>query len=261
MDLGICGPKEGWLGKRFGSLLHANDPDCLNLWSRVAEEAFEYSTLTKLDRQRVQMLAYQLFPDTKDTFDGPEFLRRLRAHPPMLEELTEVADWLAGTSGLEARDLPGAPSDWPLRLHGAYDVREILTGVGWLGATRRVPFQAGVLALREEQVELLFVTLDKREGFHSGITYHDYAISPERFHWQTQNSAGPETMAGKRYLESRTNGWRFQLFVREAKGSPYVALGGVELEGVESDRPMSITWKLQCPIPQELFRRFSVLRA
>ncbi len=40
MNLGICGPKEGWLGKRFGSLLHANDPDCLNLWSRVAEEAF-----------------------------------------------------------------------------------------------------------------------------------------------------------------------------------------------------------------------------
>jgi hypothetical protein len=40
------------------------------------------------------------------------------------------------------------------------------------------------------------VTLDKSEGYHDRIAYHDYAISPERFHWQTQYSAGPDTPAG-----------------------------------------------------------------
>jgi hypothetical protein len=32
----------------------------------------------------------------------------------------------------------------------------------------------------------------------------DYAISAERFHWQSQNSAGPDTPGGRRYLESAT---------------------------------------------------------
>jgi|GEM_PF-6292369 len=45
-----------------------------------------------------------------------------------------------------------------------YGIREILTTTGWLSAGRRVPFQSGVLALHDRQVELLFVTLDKREG-------------------------------------------------------------------------------------------------
>ena len=46
------------------------------------------------------------------------------------------------------------------------------------------------------------MTLDKAEGYHDRISYHDYAISPELFHWQTQNNAGPDTPAGRRYIES-----------------------------------------------------------
>jgi len=73
-------------------------------------------------------------------------------------------------------------------------------------------------------MELLLVTLDKRQGFHVAIAYHDYATSAEKFHWQSQNSAGPDTMVGKRYLESPANGWTFQLFIRNDRGSPYRAL-------------------------------------
>ena len=87
-------------------------------------------------------------------------------------------------------------------LHAAYGAREVLTAVGWLTAARRAPFQAGVLPLIHRKTELLFVTLDKSEGYHDRISYHDYAISAERFHWQTQNSAGPDTPGGRRYLES-----------------------------------------------------------
>ena len=81
-----------------------------------------------------------------------------------------------------------------------------------------MPFQAGTLSLLIRKIELLFVTLDKSEGYHDRIAYHDYAISAERFHWQSQNSAGPDTPGGRRYLESATNGWQFQLFVRPRKG-------------------------------------------
>jgi hypothetical protein len=129
-----------------------------------------------------------------------------------------------------------------------------------LTALRRAPFQAGVLPLTGRKTELLFVTLDKSEGYHDRIAYRDYAVSAERFHWQTQNSAGPDTPGGRRYVESPTNGWQFQLFVRPRKGEAYRACGRVVLESAEGDRPMSIVWKLEIPLPVRLFREFSVLR-
>jgi hypothetical protein len=117
-----------------------------------------------------------------------------------------------------------------------------------------------VLALQNRKVELLFVTLDKSEGFHDRIAYRDYAISTERFHWQSQNSAGPDTPAGRRYLESLGNGWTFQLFVRRSKGEPYRTCGPVTMERVEGEKPMSIEWKLGVPLPVRLFQEFSILR-
>jgi hypothetical protein len=130
-----------------------------------------------------------------------------------------------------------------------------------LTESTRTPFQAGVLALEDSRIELLFVTLDKTEGYHDRIAYRDYAISLERFHWQTQNTAGPDTPAGRRYLESPENGWRFFLFVRENKDAAYCALGPATRVHIEGDRPMSLHWKLEVALPMELFRAFSVLRA
>jgi hypothetical protein len=207
----------------------------------------------------IQMLAYQIDGRHEQAADHKAFLERLERHPAVASELAELSGLLQARTALSATAVPGL-EDTPLCLHAAYGVREVLTAVGWLTAARRVPFQAGVLPLTSRQTELLFVTLDKSEGYHDRISYHDYAISAERFHWQTQNSAGPDTPSGRRYLESSTNGWQFQLFVRARKGEAYRACGRVTLESAEGDRPMSIVWKLETPLPVRLFREFSVLR-
>ena len=104
------------------------------------------------------------------------------------------------------------------------------------------------------------MTLDKSEGFAERVQYKDYAISPELFHWQTQNRAGPNNSSGRKYIESVSNGWRFQLFVREDRDAAYCAVGPVALVSHEGDRPISITWRLEQPLTAELFRKFSVLR-
>ena len=261
MNLGDAGPREPWLGKRFGDLLHTDDPHYLKLWQRVAEPTFDYQALGEVDQRRLQMLAYQIFPDQRDAFDGQDFLARLRCHPQMAAELGDLGKWLHETSDLEPRPMEGTQSHWPLQLHAAYKIREILAGVGWLRAGRRAPFQSGVLALHDEKIELLFVTLDKRVGYHAGITYHDYAVSPALFHWQSQNSAGPDTAGGRRYIESLENGWRFQLFVRPDKQAPYRALGKVSFRSHTGDRPISVLWDIETPIPQAHFSQYSVLRA
>jgi hypothetical protein len=112
----------------------------------------------------------------------------------------------------------------------------VCLAVGHLTPKFRPLFNEGCLRLKAEKIELMFVTLDKREGFADCVQYHDYAISPELFHWQTQNRASPQNETGRRYLESASNGWRFQLFVREDRDNAFIALGQVTLEEHEGSR-------------------------
>ena len=253
-----AGLEDDYFGRRFGDLLHLDDSARIDLLLKVAEPAAAY--LPKgADRRLLQMLAYQIDGQHQQRGTGEDFLQRLRAHPHHQIELGELGEVLATRTIQCTKRIPGI-EDVPLCLHAAYGIREILTAFGWLTAERRTPFQAGVLALPDRQTELLFVTLDKREGYHERIAYHDYAISAERFHWQSQNAAGPETPAGRRYLESAGNGWQFQLFVRPQKGLPYRACGPVSLERAEGGKPMTIYWKMTIPLTVRLFQEFSVLR-
>ena len=275
--------EEEYFGRRFADLLHVDDVERLAFLSQVTQasaahvlkEAYPHhngsdpvalsgSALLRdagsvRERRLLQMLAYQIDAGHQQKETGAAFLARLMESPMSFRELSELADVLSSRNVLPARSIPGM-EDLPLCLHASYGIREILTAVGWLTDTRRSPFQAGVLALPERRTELLFVTLDKREGYHQRIAYHDYAISAERFHWQTQNSAGPDTKVGRRYLESPDNGWQFQLFVRQTRKDPYRACGPVTLLQAEGNRPMSILWKLDVPLPARLFQAFSVLR-
>lgn len=253
------GPEEDYFSRRFGDLLHLDDPRRLDAMVAVGARHGSLPTSDVTDALSVQMLAYQIDGRHEQAAGPDEFIERIQRDPAIASELVELSEVLQARSTLGSKSVPGL-EDTPLCLHGAYGAREVLTAVGWLTATRRAPFQAGVLPLSGRKTELLFVTLDKSEGYHDRISYHDYAVSAERFHWQTQNSAGPDTPSGRRYLESSTNGWQFQLFVRMSKGEAYRACGRVMLESADGDRPMSILWKLETPLPARLFREFSVLR-
>jgi hypothetical protein len=252
------GPEEEYFSRRFTDLLHVDDPQRLDVMAAVARMRGQQLS-GGFDAVAVQMLAYQIDGSHSQAAGSQEFLRRLSHNPSICDELEELTDMLQARSSLSAVPIPGL-EDSPLCLHAAYGAREVLTAVGWLTATRRQPFQAGVLALPSKKTELLFVTLDKSEGYHHRIAYHDYAISADRFHWQTQNSAGPDTPAGRRYLTGHEEGWQFQLFVRGRRSEAYRACGPVTLESAEGNRPMTIHWQLTIPLPARLFREFSVLR-
>lgn len=259
------GPEEAYFSRRFADLLHVDDPRRLAVMEATANGVPHDIDIAAPKGLALQMLAYQIDGLHAQKGTGKAFAERLHLQPDITDELRELAALLQTRTTLSDVAVPGL-EDTPLVLHAGYGIREVLTAVGWLTAARRTPFQAGVLALAARKTELLFVTLDKSEGYHDRIAYHDYAISTERFHWQTQNSAGPDTPAGQRYLsvsggrDSDNEGWQFQLFVRARKGDVYRACGPVLLESAEGDRPMSIIWRLARPLPASLFRDFSVLR-
>lgn len=110
---------------------------------------------------------------------------------------------------------------------------------------------------------MLFVTLKKGEaGFSPSTMYRDYAMSPTRFHWETQNVAHAGTPSVKRMVAGTS---AVLLFVRELRkqangvAEPYCFLGPVTLESASGERPMQIVWRLARSMPGALYQRATLM--
>ena len=123
----------------------------------------------------------------------------------------------------------------------------------------------GVRHLPEQKLDLFLATIQKNEKHYSPSTlYEDYAISSERFHWQSQSTTSADSHTGQRYINHKAQGYTPLLFVRTVAkvanySQPYYYLGPLEYESHEGSRPMSITWKLDVPMPARLLRSFQTL--
>ncbi len=252
------GPRESELLGRIGSILYVDDITILNAW----REALESNTI---DETRLQILAHSFLVRQTELITPLDFISLIEQHPAIKAELLEVIAWRLEQSFHFSLPLDNTPSTWALCLHNRYSRSDIITAIGYANANKRPAFREGCLALSEDKIELMFVTLDKSTGFAERVQYHDYAISPTLFHWQSQNVASAKNPTGQRYLESvnktNPNGWRFFLFVRENQETAYASLGEVVLVKAEGEKPISITWQLINAMPIELFRHFSILKA
>jgi superfamily II DNA or RNA helicase/HKD family nuclease len=248
------GPRGAQLLARVAALLPVNDVRLLGSWQRWLRGG-EAST------REVLMLAHQLLHE-RDPLTVLQFRAMLDEHPAVRAELLELLGQLELNATAGSPEVQGMPAEWPLVLHGRYTRRQLQAATGHADETRRPTNREGVLLLRPMLCELLFVTLDKSSGFGESVRYADHAISPDLFHWKTQNSAKPSNPSGQRYLASPGNGWRFFLFVRENRDAAFACCGQVVLEDHEHDGrgPIGITWRLMQPLSASLFLRFSVLR-
>jgi hypothetical protein len=180
-------------------------------------------------------------------------------------ELLDVLEWQIAQTKHEQLALAGLP-EVPLRLHARYTREQILTGFGAITFERQPPAREGVYVIQDQNIELLFVTLIKNEKQFSPTTmYHDYAINESLFHWQSQNSARPDRGRGLDYLQHKMKGKRIFLFVREQTDDEYgrtmgfVNYGEVEYVSHTGSQPMSITWKLQSPMPSFMWQQAAKL--
>jgi superfamily II DNA or RNA helicase/HKD family nuclease len=153
-----------------------------------------------------------------------------------------------------------------LRLHARYAREQILIAFGATTFERQPPAREGVFVLKEQNIELMFVTLNKNEKQFSPTTmYHDYAINEHLFHWQSQNSARPDKGRGLDYIQHQKNGKRLFLFVREQTKDEYgrtvgfVNFGEVEFVSHTGSQPMSITWQLKEPMPHFMWQQAAKL--
>ena len=112
------------------------------------------------------------------------------------------------------------------------------------------------------QTDAFFVTLKKTErGFSPTTMYRDHALSPELFHWESQNATSVDSPVGRRYLQRRSH---VVLLSRTTKTNdwggpePFTCLGPATYVSHEGDRPIAITWRLRHRLPADLFRAASL---
>lgn len=202
------------------------------------------------------ILYYALFQDklSKVGFESiQQALSTLERYPLFKQEMAELMDYLRENLEFKTYQMGG---DYPkgLELYGCYTREEIFTLFGrQTGEKKMQGVAAGAFNIDELNTELLFVTLNKSDKDFSPTTqYNDYFISENRFHWQSQNTMS-HSNAGTRYINQRTNGRRFILFVREDKKdgfgntSPYYCLGLVDYISSHGDFPMNIEWQMEKP--------------
>src|SRR5690554_5568436 len=110
---------------------------------QLAEQRGAYKITSGEEALRLQMLAYQIDGQNCQPGSAEDFLKRLISSEPVCEELAQLSESLLGNVNHVFQPLPGLEFT-PLKLHASYQQREILTAVGFLTATKRAPFRAGV---------------------------------------------------------------------------------------------------------------------
>jgi len=186
-------------------------------------------------------------------------VRLLWRHPQVRAELAELCGVLAERIDHRHFELGEPHSAVPLRIHARYARLEILAAFRPEDRAKVTAWQTGVRWVPEARADLFAFTLDKTSGQFSPTTrYRDYAISRELVHWESQSATRAESETGRRYREHAARGTSVMLFARErADDRAFWFLGPATYVRHEGERPMAITWRLDHPLPGDLYAAFA----
>ncbi|MGY0583370.1 MAG: DUF3427 domain-containing protein, partial [Paraglaciecola chathamensis] len=253
-------------------LLNCSSLSYLRFVKKLCDNNFSIPAMTDIEELYALMCHYDFRDKSGKELNFDNIANSLAAlkDKALQTELSDVISILIERLDVREFDMPIVDNpivdSSPLKMHVRYAKEHILVAFGDSTFVKKSSSREGVLDIAEANTELLFVTLDKCEKQFSATTmYHDYAISPTLFHWQTQNSARPTSGRGLGYIKQKDNQKTFLLFVRE-KGKDengrtmgFVNFGPVDFVKSEGSQPMSITWKLKHPMPAYLWNETAKL--
>ena len=262
------GPADDALLKAIGRLIHVDDRERIEAWRGMLEAGRSDGIAGLQGREhRLGLMLFAVLGGRRQSIDeANQVLERVRGSPELRREIGDLLEILADRIRTVSRPLDPA-SEVPLASHATYTLGEIVAAHERTDKRGALVFpQGGVLWDEATQTDLLFVTLEKSDKDYSPTTrYADYPISPILFHWESQNTASPDTPTGRRYVEQPTRGTNVLLFVRERKRDgrgdtlPYHCLGRARYRSHEAERPMKILWELERPMPGWLYQAGKVV--
>ena len=250
------GPRHSEMARALARLVHVDDRHRLTTWRSLLDGM--PAATDEAERLRLMLVTTLLGGDAAGDPRGA--MRAVCDHPSISAELLELVDLLDerldhGT--LRFRSVPGVP----LAIHASYRQNEVMAAFADIRNGKLYAPREGVVFHGATGCNLLFVTLTKDERDYSPTTlYRDYALSTDRFHWQSQSGTRPDDKKGQRHVHHDANGVTPLLFVRETKKDdrretvPYVFLGPATLVSWMGERPMDIEWRLSHPMPERVYR-------
>ncbi|USQ81238.1 DUF3427 domain-containing protein [Ornithinimicrobium faecis] len=256
-------PLEMKLARRVRALAHVDDPVRHTAYGALLQgQAGSYDNLSAVEKRLADMLFFSLWPDGGGFDSVGAGLESLAVSPAVRADTWEVIDLAFEAADHTVRPLSGRLAHVPLQVHARYQREEALAALGYASMSRKPnSFREGVLYEPDLNVDAFFVTLKKTDdGFSPTTMYRDYPISQELFHWESQSVTSVASKTGQRYV---TGSSTVLIFVREEKKdefgtSPYLFLGPATYVSHEGEKPIAITWRLDTPMPGEVFASASV---
>ncbi|WP_121967169.1 DUF3427 domain-containing protein [Myroides sp. N17-2] len=229
--------------------------------------------LTKLcgDKTELELFALMLHYDFWQRVTSEQTLQEslyiIGSDKVMVEEMKEFIQYKIELLTFEETECIGLPYTLPLRMHARYTREQILVAFQLSTLDKQSPNREGVAENKTLNTELLFINLQKSEEDFSPTTmYDDYAINEVLFHWQSQNQTSEESPKGLSYIYHKKSDKKIALFVRETKKNEYgktqgyVFLGYADFISHEGSKPMSITWQLEEPVPNYMWKEVLKMR-
>ncbi|MFT4540701.1 MAG: superfamily II DNA or RNA helicase [Planctomycetota bacterium] len=261
LSLAPDGPAERILRRACTRLLHIDDSVRLETYQHLLSQNIPpfSATLPKSERRLLRMLVGSVVEQaTTKNDDLDTGVRLLWEHPQVRAELLEVLAFLESRISHVHASLK-QPANVPLQVHARYTRREILAAFGVGEGARITSWQTGVLWAEEAQSDIFAFTLDKTIGQFSPTTrYRDYAISRDLIHWESQSRTREESATGQRYRNHAGQGSHVMLFARlNVSEKSFWFLGPARYISHRSECPMAVTWRLETPLPGDLFAAFA----
>lgn len=242
--------------------------DCHNYLSFLSSLVSNNFTLEpSMDRRLALMCHYDFWQKNGPSLNYKTLEQSLKSldDPVYKKELSDLLCILVDRIQHQQTKMTNLPLN-PIKLHARYAREQVLVAFGATSFDKQLAVREGVLFIKEQNIELLFVTLKKSEKQFSPATmYHDYALNEESFHWQSQNSARPDKGKGLSYIQQRAIGKRLFLFVREQSKDEYgrtmgfVNFGEVDYVSHTGSQPMDIIWQLLEPMPSSMWNQAAKL--
>ncbi len=256
----VEGPADAALLKRVAAFAHCDDPERVQVYGRLVSGPVRYEQLSEREQRYARMLFFSLWLDGGRFATYQDGFDVLAGSPAVGEEIRAVVDLAAAGADHVSGPLEAGMQQVTLRTRARYSREEILAAIDY-AHLKRTPksHMTGVVYSEAAATDALMVTLHKAEGDYSPTTmYRDYALSPELFHWESQNSTAAASGAGQRYTDHRARGSHVVLLARQSRLAewggplPYTCLGPATYVSHEGDRPMAITggsstrWRRTC---------------
>ncbi len=212
------------------------------------------------------MLHYDIWQNAAGFKSLEDSIQTIGKNKVLVEEMIEVLEILIDQISFKEIYID-LPYNQPLKVHARYTRDQILAAFGLSTFERKSSSREGVAENTALDTELLFINLIKsEENFSPTTMYDDYAINEYLFHWQSQNSASPETSKGLSYIKHQENNKIILLFIREKSKDEYgntmgyVFVGEGTLRDYYGAKPMNIKWELNEPMPHFLWKDAAKLR-